>query len=264
VVGIKTIIGERRRTTKMTKNIKFIARNKAASELLLPPVPATEYLPDWWKNKGAFIGIKGEEEKKRFFVAAQRMVNHSWKKCTPMTDALTNGYILPLWADVMVQDTVLVNGDRKPRKELFWKVNQFNVFEPHGFDAETVESPDFTAKGVHKYYTLMYIETPPGYSVLITQPFGYRNNPFQVIPAVVDSDTKGMEVLLPMWIKKDFTGVVERGTPMAQITPFKRDDWKMEFSHLADGESTKQEDAVFNLNIVNNYAKRQWKKKSYK
>jgi len=85
-----------------------------------------------------------------------------------------------------------------------------------------------------------------------------------VVPGVLDSDTDGIEVLLPMWIKKDFTGVVERGTPMAQILPFKRDDWKMTFDHLEDGEFSTREDLVFNLNIVNNYAKRQWKKKSYK
>ena len=248
----------------MTKNITFTARSKAAAELLLSPLPATEYVPEWWKNKGAFISATGQPEKKRYFVPPQKMVNHSWKKCTPMIDAITGGYILPLWADVMIQDTVLPASSKAPRKELHWKVTQFNVFEPHGYDAETVESPDFTATGVHKYYTLLYIKTPPGYSVLITQPLGYRNSPFQVVPGVLDSDTDGIEVLLPMWIKKDFTGVVERGTPMAQILPFKRDDWKMTFDHLEDGEFSTREDLVFNLNIVNNYAKRQWKKKSYK
>jgi len=135
VVGIKSIIGERRLTTNMTKNITFTARSKAAAELLLSPLPATEYVPEWWKNKGAFISATGQPEKKRYFVPPQKMVNHSWKKCTPMIDAITGGYILPLWADVMIQDTVLPASSKAPRKELHWKVNQFNVFEPHGYDA---------------------------------------------------------------------------------------------------------------------------------
>jgi hypothetical protein len=35
-----------------------------------------------------------------------------------------------------------------------------------------------------------------------------------------------MPVLFPFMMKNNFSGVVPAGTPVVQIVPFKRDDWK--------------------------------------
>ena len=34
----------------------------------------------------------------------------------------------------------------------------------------------------------------------------------------------------PFFIKEGFTGLIPYGTPIVQIIPFKRDDWKSKFS----------------------------------
>ena len=253
----------------MTHKIKFIARDRRARELLIPPIPAASYVPDWWIEAPQFEAIPGvsTETKRSFFGKA---ANHSFKKCVPMHDALTTGYLVQLWADVWVNEGMNPEFEKEPS----WKTytadvmegvpGDLAIFQPHGPSANAMARPEEMAKGVHKFQTLMYIETPPGYSVLVTQPLGYRNLPFQAIPAVIDSDTKGIELLFPMWIRKDFTGLVERGTPVAQVIPFKREDWKMEFDHLPDGEFEHRDDLAGGLHIVNNYAKRQWQRKSYK
>jgi hypothetical protein len=67
-----------------------------------------------------------------------------------------------------------------------------------------------------------------------------------------------------MWLKADFQGVVEKGTPLMQITPFKRDDWKSEFGYYKNGQYLEVEDANFNGTMVNHYIKNHWSKKSYK
>ena len=253
------------------KTIKFTARNKFAQEYLLPPVPASKYVPDWWLEAPAFIEEEGvPNSKKRIFSTGSHQPNHSFKKCTPMLDAMQTGYILKLWTDVWVNDS----SNPKFEKEVVWKVrmespmtklsNEVGVFQKHGPTSEMVEKPVDMANGVWKYTPLLYIETPPGYSTLFVQPLGYRNLPFQAVPAVVDTDTPGIELVAPLWVRKDFTGVVERGTPILQAIPFKRDDWKMSYDYLEDGRNFIDEDVRFNLNIVNNYAKRQWKKKSFK
>jgi hypothetical protein len=254
----------------MTKKIKFIARDKACSELILPPIPASKYVPDWWVEAPSYTEYPGQSTtKKRSFIKGHPMPNHSFKKCTPMHDALNAGYLIPLWADVWINDAT----EGPYEKEILWKTSRdvigevppnMGVFQGHGPSSDEVEKPEDMAKGVYKYSSLLYIETPPGYSVLITQPFGYRNLPFQAIPAIVDADVKGIEVALPMWVRKDFTGVVERGTPVAQVIPFKRDDWNMDFSYLKDGEAQAQDELAFSLNIVNNYVKRQWSQKKFK
>lgn len=253
------------------QEIKFTARNKVAQEYMLPPIPAAKYVPDWWLEAPAFIEKEGiSTSRQRTFPKGSSQPNHSFKKCTPMLDALQTGYILRLWTDVWVNDSP----NSEFGKEVLWKVQRespvselaedVGVFQKHGPSSEIVEKPIEMANGVWKYTPLLYIETPPGYSTMFTQPLGYRNLPFQAIPGVVDTDTPGIELVAPMWIQKDFTGVIERGTPILQVFPFKRDDWKMSYDYLEDGRYQINEDVRYNLNIVNNYIKRQWKKKSYK
>lgn len=255
----------------MSKDIKFIARSKQVQEYLLPPIPAAKYIPEWWIEAPAFIEKEGvSTSKSRAFPKGSPNPNHSFKKCTPMLDALQTGYILRTWTDVWVNNSDNPNFE----KDVVWKVqrevpmtqfaDRVGVFQKHGPSSEQVEKPVEMANGVWKYTPLLYVETPPGYSVLFTQPLGYRNLPFQAIPGVVDTDTPGIELVAPLWIQKDFTGVIERGTPILQVFPFKRDDWKMSYDYLEDGRYEQNEDVRFNLNIVNNYIKRQWQKKTYK
>ena len=45
-----------------------------------------------------------------------------------------------------------------------------------------------------------------------------------------------------IFVEKDFKGVIEKGTPLAQVIPFKRDDFSMELVDLKTSEKilTKQ------------------------
>lgn len=174
-----------------------------------------------------------------------------------MLDALTTGYILPLWSDVQVT----IEQDGSPRID--WKVTR-PVFDVHGSASYNVEPPVGYRNTVFKYLNTWIPQTPPGYSTLVTAPFGYRNLPFYAIPAVIDSDTSTLQLIPPVWIKEGFEGIVEKGTPLVQLTPFKRDDWKSEFSFLQEGEYERKEDKLFRSNIVNNYVKNSWHKKTYK
>jgi hypothetical protein len=88
--------------------------------------------------------------------------------------------------------------------------------------------------------------------------------PLYAIPAIIDSDKSQLEIIPPMWIKEGFEGVIEAGTPLIQLTPFKRDNWKTEFNYLKNGEYEKLEDKNFNKNLINNYVRNHWSKKSYK
>jgi hypothetical protein len=67
-----------------------------------------------------------------------------------------------------------------------------------------------------------------------------------------------------MYLRNDFEGIIEKGTPMFQIIPFKRNNWKSSFSFLEDGQSMINEDRDIKATIVNNYVKNFWEKKSYK
>ena len=187
----------------------------------------------------------------------ERNANTTFKKCTPMLDGLTSGYIISLWADVQVTQTSAF-------PMLTWRTLH-DIFEMHGPTSRLIPAPPGYDQVVFKYLNTWIPITPPGYSVMVTSPFGYQDLPFKAIPAVVDSDKSTLELVFPMWIKSGLEGIVEKGTPMIQLTPFKRDNWIAEFDTYEDGEyRTVVEETNFNSTIVSHYIKRHWSKKSYK
>jgi hypothetical protein len=93
---------------------------------------------------------------------------------------------------------------------------------------------------------------------------GYPNNPFRPISAIIDYDKTTHPLYPPMYLKDDFEGILEKGTPMFQIIPFKRNNWKSSFSFLEDGQLSINEDRDVKATIINNYVKNFWEKKTYK
>jgi hypothetical protein len=238
------------------QEIKFIAWNEYAWKNVPKPFPASQAVPDWWKNESPFVKTPDNPEGKKLSIH-NRIANYSFKKCTPMLDTLTSGYLVPLWSDVLIDST-------PEGPKISWRVLP-DVFEMHGTSAWGVERPPGYSKVVFKYMTQWNIATPPGYSVLITSPYGYRKaNPFKIIDAVFDGDKSQHEIILPCWIQEGFEGIVERGTPMAQIIPFKRTDWKVAFDYHTQEEHLTIMDRTVRATIWNNYLRNSHSKKSYK
>ena len=237
------------------KNIKFIAKNQYGWEVCDKPFPASEAIPDWWKALPAYTPSEENPNGTKMIIESGHS-NAGAKKCIPMLDAITSGYIIPLWADVQARQE---NGSTK----LSWRVSN-DVFQVHGVYSSMVDTPLGYDPQVLKFINTWRIVTPPGYSVLITQPFGYRNTPFQAIPAIIDTDTSTTEILPPMWIREGFEGIIEKGTPLVQITPFKRDNWESEFSYMNENEYRYLEDRNFNSYLKNHYVRKVWQKKKYK
>jgi len=236
----------------MTKKIIFQSSYPWFFDVAPKPIPAINNIPPWFKNMTPFADADKELK------LENGKANLTGKKCIPMLDAMTSGYLIPLWADVLVDAT---SEEKLP--SITWRVSKA-VFEMHGNQKEGVEAPSDFHTQPFKYLNFWRIITPPGYSILVTQPFGFRNTNLMAIPAIVDTDKAKLQNLFPVWIKKGFKGVIEKGTPIVQITPFKREAWESEFVTHAEGEYENLENLNFGSNIVNNYRKREWSKKIYK
>ena len=169
-------------------------------------------------------------------------------------DTLTAGYIIPLMADVIVNT-------RDGFPEINWKIKR-DIFEVH--NKQEVEAPDGYYHQMFKYLNPWIPQLPKGYSALIVPCFGYPNSPFRPLSGIIDYDKTMHPLQAPVFVKQGTEGVIEKGTPMMQIIPFKRSDWKSEFSYLEDGELATLMDRNFASTIVNNYIKNFWQKKTYK
>lgn len=237
------------------KEITFEALNEFFYEVAPRPYPAKQSIPDWFKNMHPYQKSVENPNGKRLLVRSGSS-NATFKKCTPMLDALTSGYIFPLWSDVHVthEDDVL--------PLVTWKITKYDVFQLHGENSTEMIPPNGYHSRAYKYLNPWVPILPKGYSYLITQPFGFRDTPFHAIPAIIDNDTT-LDVPFPVWVKKGFEGIVEKGTPMVQITPFKRDKWVSNFTHSTDEKRHITMSKGFDSVIKNHYITNFWSKKEY-
>lgn len=238
----------------MGKNINFKARSKNEFEVQLRPYPAVKTLPKWYRDHPSYENTDFVNDN-RLHVRGLSS-NATFKKCMPLLDSMSAGYIIPLWADVEVEAGII--------PEIHWRtVNP--VFAIHGKSTTSMVPPEGYNSQVFKYLNCWIPETPKGYSCLITSPFGHNDLVFRAITAVVDTDKSPVELVFPIWVKNNFNGIVEKGTPIAQIIPFKRDDWESTFDYYENGVYKNIiEERTFNSTIISHYVKNYWSKKKFK
>lgn len=240
----------------MSKNINFRARSKTEFETQPKPYPAVKQLPKWFTDAEPYGTTPPYPQDGKLHFRG-RAANATFKKCVPLLDSLSAGYIIPLWTDVMIEQA-----DGFP--QVYWK-NIPDVFALHGLPSREIPAPTGYDQVVYKYLNCWIPQTPKGYSCLITSPLGYNDLPFKAVPAIVDTDSSTVELVFPMWVKTGFEGIVEKGTPMVQIIPFKRDDWDSTFDYYEDGEYKNViEEKTFNSTMVGHYLKNHHSKKKFK
>lgn len=234
--------------------ILFNYFNDFAYNVAERPAPANKFIPNWHKEMATYAPNEMEPWGNKLSVKDSG-TNTTAKKCIPMLDAISGGYIVPLWADVHVKQT-------PQGPYLSWKVDK-EVFALHGSPHPGMPTPLGFHPMVFKYATYFRIETPEGYSTMIRPPAGHYNLPIEVVPAVVDTDKSVIDSNFPCWFRTDFEGVIEMGTPIAQVIPFKRDNWKAEFSQIDENKYIYQLNKGFLNTLKNNYVKRYWSQKKY-
>ena len=239
---------------KMNK-IKFRYLNEYAYDVCERPKPAKHFVADWFKQMDQYSRSPKNLDGKTLIVE-NMFSNASPKKCMPMLDGMTAGYIIPLWSDVLVRR---VNG----LPEITWKVSR-DVFTMHDPESRKIPGPIGYDPQVYKFETYLQIITPPGYSLMVRPPAGHYQLPFYAVPAVVDTDKNVIDNNFPCWIRSDFEGVIEKGTPIAQVIPFRRENWTHEFDWIPEHKFRHQLEKGALSNIIDNYVKNLWSKKDYK
>ena len=197
--------------------IKFKAIDKDVYGVFEPPVPAAKIIPEWYKKQDKLTtpGI--------FTIADNGNPNHTVKACMPVFDVITAGYIFKCPVDIYFS----INPDGSSNAQ--WSSNNLRAVESHPTTQYSEYSvPEGYHKVAWKFIQPWVIETPPGYSCLFIQPALRDDLPFQVVPAIVDTDKHPIKVNFPFFIKDGFEGLIKMGTPIMQIIPFKREDWSHE------------------------------------
>ena len=201
------------------------------------PKPADKFVPDWYKKLESYIG--GVKEPKGNGEAAITA-----KRCMPIFDSISGGYILTTYVDVWVkQEPQVPEGtviDDNTDMSIFptQPFYEWPSFIPIQFHSAE-QMPEHPKRNGHisypKWINPWAIKTPPGYSVLFIPPM-HRDSVFNILPGIVDTDKYSAPVNFPFTLNQPekFDGLIPAGTPIAQVIPFKRDAWQMELGTVED------------------------------
>ena len=219
--------------------MEIIFTNTADVSEEFSPKPATASIPDWYKNAESYIsGTKKP--------TGEGQTSATIKRCMPVFDAITGGYMLYTYTDVWVSQKPLVdpetgnlNGKTVPWYE--WPSSAPILFHP------VQQAPNHPGRGslfdggaYPKWVNPWSITTPKGYSVLFTRPM-HRESPFTILDGIVDTDSYNAPVNFPFVLNDwGFEGLIPAGTPMAQVIPFKRESWQMEIGSQEEYEAQKK------------------------
>lgn len=188
------------------------------------------------------------------------------KACMPFLDAYTIGYHIFLPYDVCF---IVKKENEKKTLNMYTHdaVQHHQIVTTHSDDQVPSElrNKKRTLETTLKFMNHWLIKTPLGYSCIITQPHNRPDLPFEIITGVVDTDTYDLNINFPFyWIDDsiDKEIIITTDMPIAQIIPFKRENWKMKIENRPVQTMSKM--LKFYRRINDNYLKHIWKKKSYK
>ena len=167
-----------------------------------PPVPAKTEIPDWFKSIPSLV--EGEM---------------SIKRCVPVLDAFTAGYIIVSNVDFMFDE----------ESGRFLDNASYSSPISHHLDFQTEDMQIDKNLNPHpfKWNNQWHLKLPKGYSLLITHPLNRTELPFHSLTGIVDADVHPVAINFPFFMKKGFSGLIPAGTPLVQIIPIKREPWKL-------------------------------------
>jgi len=200
-------------------------------ELGVPhPQPAINSFPKWYKDMPRYIHV---DPNKKISTRSAGTI----RDCPAVNDAMSSGYTMYLPGDVYLDatgDEVKVdvgsfgNGSRIGDAGFEFVVNH-DPLSTSGYRSLY----DFHEQSM-KWQTYWGIRTDEGYSTLFIHPFHRNDLPFVSVTATVDTDKFVTRSPYAFFIKKGFKGTIQRGTPMLQVVPFRREDWQM---HIVETDS---------------------------
>ncbi len=236
--------------------ISFTPINSFVENCIAPPVPAKLCIPDWYKS---MPNLSAGETQVGLDLVNKLAPNTTVKSCSPFLDALSFGYVWSTPFDLEI---------RKDEKNIVisWR-NDYSLVAQH----TRVQYPGFkkfmnTQQDILKWEFPFTIKTPPGYSTVFTHPFNRNDLFFNTLTGIVDTDSYEIPVTFPFSLKEDLIPngitIVEKGTPVCQFFPVKREPWVSKINKC-DEKIYEKNRFNFNSKIVRAYKTSFWQKKSF-
>jgi hypothetical protein len=203
------------------------------------PVPGVKAVPEWYKKmETSFTKDKTNSHDVRN--------TQTIKRCMPVLDAITAGYVIKTHTDLYVKYTDGVVGFE-------WAADTQDTVSFHpAYQLINYRELDLP-NGAPKLRNPWGIKTPKGYSCLFLPPTHRPNNGLRILEGVVDTDMYTNAVQFPFFPDEGFTGTIPAGTPIAQVIPFKRDSFRMSFGEIKEREKNNEVAKLLRSTWINGY-----------
>jgi hypothetical protein len=176
------------------------------------------------------------------------------KQCPPFIEAMACGYVIPLPVDVTLT--------RDAQGGLNFAATGWKAIDTQ-HPLQIAGSP-FEGELIVKFMNPWTIRTSPGYSTLFLPPLNQFALPVQVLSGLVETDTYYRPVHFPSicLMARGTTVTLPRGTPIAQVIPLRREEWRSSVG-ASDREARVRIEEEMKADRHNFYKERHWKKKGY-
>lgn len=214
------------------KQIKFWSHQEY-NNLSTQPVSSKKVIPEWFsKSSRYWIGVDGNPVVVDYDTDEK---SPGFKKCPAMVDVLTSGYSFVTPCDVEIFEK---DGKKFSRTEKGFEKFCSDRIGP----ADFYIPEDYSEHSFHWFPNWGFI-LPKGYSALVLHPINHYELPFLTVNGIMDADVYDLPGYQPFFVKKDFVGVIPKGTPYMQVIPFKREDWISSFEYLNKEQMSERYDA---------------------
>lgn len=244
--------------------------------LAFPPHPASGSSPGWYKDQPL---VFGDLSSSKVFGKEPGELGTRWtvKNCIPFRDMMYAGYVIPFQSDMGFRCVKDPYSEELSLESVVPEDNLGIIGKQGHSKLQFLEHPFiknyegiFPTNEAVKFFNPWIITTPPGYSCLFLTP-QHREGKLELLSGIVDTDTYSTTVLFPGFVKlkEGEELILEAGSPLMQVIPFKRESWghqvkddpQMEPSLFKAFRRTNQK--VGNV-FSNRYKKFFWSKKDYR
>lgn len=155
------------------------------------------------------------------------------RSCSSFREAMKVGWVLPLAARVRLEirdQGRSVTADRGGERVM---VSRHSIYQLAGDNTQATPPSQF-----HNYWT---IRTPKGWSCLFIPLLNRPGSVFEVAAGVVNTDEYNAPIHFPFFVTgADGSYALDRGTPLVQVIPFRREDVDMEASFGVESSTEAQ------------------------
>jgi hypothetical protein len=212
----------------MSDKVHFVSTVSGLSSIdECVPVPAAKFVPDWWKNTPIV--------RSSFELSGIEAGN--FKNCPALKDYFAEGYILPMWSDLILYfNSETLEWAYRIADEKF-KISTHS-------NEQYINNVNHTVLGKSSYFIFKLqspwkIFTPEGYSTYQLPAFYHFSDDFSAAPGVRDTD-RYHQMNIQLLIHSDKKEIfIPRGTPIAQLIPFKREKMGLEVRDATDKDMKK-------------------------